>query len=105
MRKWTAGLAVVLVAAGSVSMRAAEDGALKGRRYASAASDEAVAVQHGEFVARNFTFRDGEKSAELRLHYATLGKPIRNSAGHVVNGVMLLHGTGGSGAQFSQPQL
>ncbi len=105
MRTWTAGLAVVLLAAGSVSMLAAEDGALKGPHYTSAASDEAVVAQEGEFVAKNFTFRDGETLAELRLHYATMGKPIRDSAGHVVNGVMLLHGTGGSGAQFLQPQF
>jgi len=86
-------------------MLAAEDGALKGPHYTSAASDEAVVAQEGEFVAKNFTFRDGETLAELRLHYATMGKPIRDSAGHVVNGVMLLHGTGGSGAQFLQPQF
>src|SRR6266852_5582273 len=129
MRTWTAGLAVVLLAAGNISL-VAEDGTLKGRRYTDGemnsplqdsstslgkpvwhdqtfptASDEAVTVQEGEFVAKNFKFRDGETLAELRLHYATLGKPIRDSAGHIVNGVVLLHGTGGSGAQFLQPQF
>ena len=66
---------------------------------------QGLATTEGDFVVKDFGFRDGESLAELRLHYATLGKPIRDSAGHVVNGVMLLHGTGGSGAQFLQPQF
>jgi homoserine O-acetyltransferase len=41
----------------------------------------------------------------LRLHYTTLGQPRRDAAGRVVNAVMVLHGTGGSGAQFLQPQF
>jgi homoserine O-acetyltransferase/O-succinyltransferase len=64
-----------------------------------------AAPAEGEFVAKDFTFRDGEKIAELRLHYRTLGKPARDAAGHVTNAVMILHGTGGTGAQFLQPQF
>lgn len=59
----------------------------------------------GEFVAKDFRFRDGETLAELQLHYVTLGKPARDAAGRVTNAVMLLHGTGGSGGQFLQPQF
>jgi len=62
-------------------------------------------ADQAEFVVRDFKFRDGESLAELRLHYATLGKPVRDAAGRVTNAVMLLHGTGGSGAQFLQPQF
>jgi homoserine O-acetyltransferase len=36
----------------------------------------------------------------LRLHYRTIGTPRRNAAGAVANAVLVLHGTGGSGAQF-----
>jgi homoserine O-acetyltransferase len=61
--------------------------------------------EEGEFVVKDFKFRDGETLAELRLHHATLGKPIRDSTGRVTNAVLLLHGTGGSGAQFLQPQF
>jgi homoserine O-acetyltransferase len=61
--------------------------------------------EEGEFVVKDFKFRDGETLTELRLHYATLGKPIRDSAGRVTNAVMLLHGTGGSGTQFLAPQF
>src|SRR2546422_8336148 len=57
----------------------------------------------GNFVVKNFKFRSGETSPELRLHYTTLGKPVRDAQGRVINGVLILHGTGGSGHQFLQP--
>jgi len=62
-------------------------------------------VTEGDFVAHDFKFRSGEQLAELRLHYRTLGKPVRDAAGHVTNAVLLLHGTGGSGQQFLSPQF
>lgn len=46
-----------------------------------------------------FRFRDGTVM-DLRLHYRTLGKPERDASGRVTNAVLILHGTGGSGAQF-----
>ena len=57
----------------------------------------------GDFVVKNFKFRSGETLPELRLHYTTLGKPVRNTEGRVTNAVLILHGTGGSGSQFLQP--
>jgi homoserine O-acetyltransferase len=57
----------------------------------------------GDYVAKNFKFRSGESLAELRLHYATLGTPVRDVQGRVTNAVLILHGTGGSGHQFLQP--
>ena len=54
----------------------------------------------GNWIARNFTFGSGEKLAELRLHYITLGTPQRDGAGHVRNAVLILHGTGSSGQPF-----
>ena len=59
----------------------------------------------GDYVAHDFKFRSGEQLAELRLHYRTWGKPVRDASGHVTNAVLLLHGTGGSGAQFLAPQF
>jgi homoserine O-acetyltransferase len=41
----------------------------------------------------------------LRMHYRTLGAPRRNAAGRVTNAILVLHGTGGSGAQFLSPQF
>src|SRR3989441_2087797 len=57
----------------------------------------------GDYVVKNFKFRSGETLAELRLHYTTLGKPVRNAEGRVTNAVLILHGTGGTGSQFLQP--
>jgi homoserine O-acetyltransferase len=54
----------------------------------------------GDWVAHDFEFKSGEKLAELRLHYTTLGSPARDAAGHVNNAVIIMHGTGGSGRGF-----
>ena len=55
---------------------------------------------HGEFIVSNFQFASGEMLPELRLHYLTIGTPVRNPGGHIANAVLLLHGTGGSSAGF-----
>jgi homoserine O-acetyltransferase len=60
-------------------------------------------AREGDFVAKDFHFQDGEVLPELRLHYMTLGEPRRDAAGHVVNAVMILHGTGGNGGSFIRP--
>lgn len=65
----------------------------------------APTVKEGDVVIRDFRFRSGEALPELRLHYRTLGEPRRDASGRVVNAVMILHGTGGSGAQFLRPQF
>ncbi|HZT76264.1 MAG TPA: alpha/beta fold hydrolase [Vicinamibacterales bacterium] len=57
----------------------------------------------GDFVARNFRFASGETLPELRLHYRTLGTPKRDASGVVRNAVLILHGTGGTGAGFLSP--
>ncbi len=53
-----------------------------------------------DFTAHDFAFHTGEKLAELRIHYTTLGKPTRDAAGHVNNAVIVMHGTGGTGRAF-----
>jgi len=52
--------------------------------------------KEGDFIAKNFEFESGEKMPELRLHYATLGKPLRNAQGKVINAILVMHGTTGS---------
>jgi len=61
--------------------------------------------QEGDYVLRDFHFNSGETLPELRMHYMTLGKPVRDGNGHVTNAVLILHGTGGSGRQFLAPQF
>jgi len=59
----------------------------------------------GEVVLRDFLFGSGERLPQLRMHFTTLGAPHRDAAGEIDNAVMVLHGTGGSGKQFLQPQF
>jgi homoserine O-acetyltransferase len=58
-----------------------------------------------DVILKDFRFRDGEALPELRMHVATLGQPHRNAAGQIDNAIMVLHGTGGTGKQFLQPQF
>jgi homoserine O-acetyltransferase len=59
----------------------------------------------GNFVVKDFTFKSGEKLAEVKLHYYTLGTPQKDASGKVRNAVLILHGTGGSGRQFISPNF
>lgn len=49
--------------------------------------------REGEWVVRDFRFHTGEVLPELTLHYRTVGNPDGEP-------VLILHGTGGSGAVF-----
>jgi homoserine O-acetyltransferase/O-succinyltransferase len=62
-------------------------------------------LREGDFVLKDFRFASGEVLPELKLHYRTLGTAKRNAAGEIVNGVVLLHGTSGSGADWLRPSL
>ena len=75
--------------------------------FSLAATAEPVTLKptEGDFVARDFVFRSGEKLASLRLHYTTLGTLQRDASGLPTNVVMILHGTGGDGKQFFRPQF
>ena len=61
----------------------------------------APAVAEADFVMKDFTFTSGEKLPELRIHYRTLGTPRRDAQGVVRNAVLIMHGTGGTGGQFT----
>ena len=65
----------------------------------------APAPEEHDYIARDFHFKSGETLPELRLHYMTFGKPVKDASGRVTNAVLILHGTGGSGRQFLQPQF
>ena len=61
------------------------------------------APQEGNYTVHDFHFQSGETLAEVRLHYYTLGKQVRDANGRTTNAVLILHGTGGSGSNFLQP--
>ena len=65
----------------------------------------AVIPVEADFFVRDFRFESGETLPELRLHYRTLGKPVRDAAGKVTNAVLIMHGTGGAGTQFLSRQF
>jgi homoserine O-acetyltransferase/O-succinyltransferase len=52
--------------------------------------------KEGEWVARDFRFHTGEVMPELKLHYTTVGEPTGVP-------VVVLHGSGGSGANMLTP--
>jgi len=49
------------------------------------------APKQGDWIAQDFKFHTGETEAALKLHYTTIGDPAGKP-------VLILHGTGGSGA-------
>jgi homoserine O-acetyltransferase/O-succinyltransferase len=72
---------------------------------AAAQAPAALQVTEADATLSDFHFHDGESLPEVHLHYRTLGTPVRNADGQVTNAVLLLHSTGGSGAQFLKPQF
>jgi len=60
-------------------------------------------IRNGVYHIHNFRFGTGETLQDLRLHYVTLGKPRRDAAGHTINAVLLIHGTGGDAHSLLNP--
>jgi len=61
------------------------------------------APQAGDYTVHDFHFQSGETLAEVRLHYTTLGKPVKDANGRTTNAVLILHGTGGTGTGLLRP--
>jgi homoserine O-acetyltransferase/O-succinyltransferase len=61
---------------------------------------QAPAPVEGNYVIKDFRFTSGETLPELRIHYRTFGTPQKDAQGVVRNAVLIMHGTGGTGAQF-----
>ena len=78
---------------------------LGGAASAQTAQTPRWAPVEGDYVGGPLDIQSGGSLPELRMHYRTLGTPVRNAAGRVTNAVMLLHGTGGTGATFLAPQF
>src|SRR4029078_4244294 len=53
-----------------------------------------------DFVVRHFTFASRETLPEVKIHCRTIGQPRKDADGVVRNGILILHGTGGTGTQF-----
>jgi len=66
---------------------------------------EYPAPTEGDYVIRDFKFASGETMPELKIHYRTIGKPVKDAKGSVNNAVLITHGTTGSGGQFIRPEF
>ncbi len=64
----------------------------------------AAQAKQQDITLKQFHFGTGE-TMDVNIHVTTLGTPRRNAKGEIDNAVMVLHGTGGSGAQFFRPQF
>lgn len=70
-------------------------------------SDQPTTVvnpRQGDVTFADYTFRDGETLAQLRLHYVLLGTPHEDRNGAVDNAVLLLHWTGASSQDLLTPE-
>src|SRR6185369_16928122 len=59
----------------------------------------------GDYTIKDFKFHTRETLPELKLHYLTIGTPAKDNGGVLRNAVLIMHGTGGTGAQFLSPQF
>ncbi len=57
-------------------------------------------LQEGDYAVGPYKFRSGEHLDSLKLHYTSIGNPVRDASGVVRNAVLVLHGTGGTGHGF-----
>ena len=64
----------------------------------SAMAADYPAPRQGDWIAKDFKFHTGESMPELKLHYTTIGEPSGQP-------VLVLHGTGGSGASMLAPSF
>ncbi len=72
---------------------------------ATVSTEKTWPVTEHDTAFDDFMFANGETLPRLTIHYRTLGKPHRGADGQIDNAVMVLHGTGGTGAQFLRPQF
>jgi homoserine O-acetyltransferase len=71
---------------------------------ANAEDWQARAEKHSVELA-DFSFNTGETLPSITMNFYTLGTPKRDEDGYIVNAVMLLHGTGGSGLSLLRPSF
>lgn len=72
--------------------------------HAAPPTNWSAQAQQRDVALKDFHFGTGE-TMDVKIHVTTLGTPHRDAKGEIDNAVMVLHGTGGSGAQFFRPQF
>ena len=64
-----------------------------------------AAPSEGDYILRDFKFKDGEFLASLKMHYTVFGTPVKDASGTTRNAVLIMHGTTGSSHQFIRPEF
>ncbi len=72
---------------------------------AQAVQAPAIQVAEGTITLPGYRFNDAEHLSALRLHYLTPGTAQRDHQGHVLNAVLLMHGTTGSARAFTTADM
>ena len=94
-----------LLVAGMVSIALGWCSVISAQAVSGADNQTWPTPEEGDYIAKDFHFKDGSSLPELRLHYRTLGQPHRDSVGRTDNAVLILHGTAGTGTQFLRPEF
>src|SRR5580704_17764913 len=90
--------------------RAISAGLITAGLLAGMTGEQAVGADYpppaeGDFLIRDFKFASGESLPELRIHYRSFGSPQHDAHGIVRNAILILHGTGGSGASLVRQEF
>ena len=104
-RKPRESRALDVTARAGIGMRKASGFALLMLGVMTAFAADYPSPVEGDYLIKDFRFGSGERLAEMRVHYRVFGKPVRDDRGVVRNAVLILHGTGGSGASLIRPEF
>ena len=63
-------------------------------------ANESLSQKEHVYTLPSYTFRNGEKLTNTKLHYATLGTPQKDATGRITNAILILHWTGADGAHM-----
>src|SRR5579871_3635722 len=68
--------------------------------FAASAQPSYPTPVEGDYTISHFHFECGDSLPELRIHYTTIGHPVKDANGRTTNAVLIMHGTTGAGNQF-----
>jgi len=58
-----------------------------------------------DYIIYNFKFESGDSLSQLNIHYATIGKPVKDKNGNITNAILIMHGTSGNSKNFLTEQF
>jgi homoserine O-acetyltransferase/O-succinyltransferase len=90
----------LLLAAAIVAVTCASPYAIRAFRPGGQQPAAYPPPKQADVILKDFHFRSGE-TMDLKMHYRALGSPEKDAQGVVRNAVLVMHGTGGAGSQFT----